>query len=124
MAETICPENILEEIPVDILLDKSLEKKKQGLRLSQACAAYVNDKYELSYSFANDETYELTTLRVVIDKDTVVPSITEIVPSAVFYENEMKELFGINIVMLSMDYEDRLYRIEQEAPMGPKKEEA
>lgn len=124
MAETICPENILEEIPVDILLDKSLEKKKQGLRLSQACAAYVNDKYELSYSFANDETYELTTLRVVIDKDTVVPSITEIVPSAVFYENEMKELFGIKIVMLSMDYEDRLYRIEQEAPMGPKKEEA
>ena len=124
MAETICPENILEEIPVDILLDKSLEKKKQGLRLSQACAAYVNDKYELSYSFANDETYELTTLRVVIDKDTVVPSITEIVPSAVFYENEMKELFGIKIVMLSMDYENRLYRIEQEAPMGPKKEEA
>ena len=83
----------------------------------------MNGKYELSYSFADDVTYQLTTLRVVIDVDAKVPSITEIVPQAIFYENEMKELFGVNIEMIALDYKNKLYRIEEEAPFGPKKEE-
>ena len=119
MAEVIHPEEIIEEIPVTELLTKAMEMKKSGFRLSQACAAYVNEKYELSYSFADDKTYQFTTLRVVIDTDTEVPSITEIIPPAVFYENEMKELFGVKIKMLSLDYENKLYRIEEEAPLGP-----
>ena len=115
----IKPENKIEEIPVEKLLGKVLEKKKQGLRLSQACAAFVDEKYELSYSFADDENYNYTTLRIVIDTDTEVPSITEILPQAVFYENEMKELFGVKIQMISLDYENRLYRITETAPLGP-----
>jgi ech hydrogenase subunit D len=123
MVEIKNPENILEEIELSDLLKRALELKKDGLRFSQACAAYVNDKYELSYSFSNYETYQLHNLRVVIDTDQEVPSITEIVPAAVFYENEMKEVFGVKIKMISLDYENKLYRIRQEAPLGPKKEE-
>jgi ech hydrogenase subunit D len=122
MAEVIAPANILEEIEVFDLLPTVMQKKKEGLRLSQACAAYVNEKYELSYSFADDTTYQLTTLRVVIDVNERVPSITEIIPQALFYENEMKELFGVNIEMISLDWNNKLYRIEEEAPFGPKKE--
>ena len=122
MAEVIHPEEQLLEIPVSDLLTKAMELKKDGFRLSQACAAYVNEKFELSYSFAEDTTYQFTTLRVVIDPDTEVPSITEIVPPAVFYENEMKELFGVKIQMISLDYNNKFYRIEEETPLGPKKE--
>lgn len=122
MAEVIHPQEIIEEIQISDLLAKVMEKKKAGLRLSQACAAYVNEKFELSYSFADDETYQYTTLRIVIDTDTGVPSVTEIIPQAVFYENEMKELFGVKIQMISLDYENRLYRIKQETPLGPKAE--
>ncbi|MCR5097434.1 MAG: NADH-quinone oxidoreductase subunit C [Lachnospiraceae bacterium] len=120
MAEVIHPEEQLLEIDVDQLLTKAMELKKAGFRLSQACAAYVNEKFELSYSFADDKTYQYTTLRVVIDTDTEVPSITDIVPPAVFYENEMKELFGVKIKMINLDYENRFYRIETETPFGPK----
>ena len=101
-----------------------MEMKKAGYRLSQACAAYIDDKFELSYSFADDDTYQYTTLRVVIDTDVEIPSITEIIPQALFYENEMKELFGVKIKMISLDYENKLYRIEEEAPLGPKKDGA
>ncbi|MBQ1547100.1 MAG: NADH-quinone oxidoreductase subunit C [Lachnospiraceae bacterium] len=121
MAEVIHPDEILDEIEVSDLLTKALSLKKDNFRLSQACAAYANEKIELSYSFANDDTYQFTTLRVVIDPETEVPSITEIIPPAVFYENEMKELFGVKIKMISTDLQNRLYRIEEETPMIPKK---
>ena len=121
MAEVIHPEEILEEIEASALLTKVMEKKKEGYRLSQICAAYIDEKYELSYSFADDETYQYVTYRLVIDTDVESPSITEIIPQALFYENEMKELFGVKIKMISLDYENRLYRIRQEAPLGPKK---
>ena len=121
MAEVIHPDEIIEEITVGELLTKAMGLKKAGYRLSQACAAYVDEKYELSYSFAEDSTYQYHTLRVVVDTDTEVPSITDIVPPAVFYENEMKELFGVKINMISLDYENRFYRIEKEAPLGPNK---
>ncbi len=123
MAEVICPENILEEIQPEILLDEVMKKKNQGLRLSQACAVYKDDKYELSYSFADDVTYQYTTLRIVMDTDVVVPSITTFYPYAFLYENEMKELFGVKIDMINVDYDNKLYRIDVETPYLKKKED-
>lgn len=123
MAEVICPENVLEEIEAEELLTKVMEKKNAGLRLSQACAACVNGKYELSYSFANDDTYEYITLRIVIDLDTEIPSITAFYPFAFLYENEMKELFGVKIHMINLDYQDKLYRISAETPFLKKEGE-
>ena len=123
MAEVIHPEEIIEEISVDVILDKSMEMKKKGMRLSQACAAYIDGKFELSYSFADDETYRYHTLRSVIDPETPVSSITEIIPQAVFYENEMKELFGVNIQLISIDWNSKLYRIKETTPLGPQKKE-
>ncbi len=119
MSEVIHPDEILEQIEVGDLLPKVMRLKKDGMRLSQACAAYINEKFELSYSFADDTTYQYTTLRLVIDPDVEVPSITEVVPPAVFYENEMKELFGVKIKMISLDYNNKLYRIKVQNPLGP-----
>ena len=116
MAEVICPENELIEIEPERLWDEVMKMKNQHQRLSQACAAYVDGKYELSYSFANDETYEYKTLRIVMDREQEVSSITEFYPYAFLYENEMKELFGVKINMIRMDYHDKLYRIDAKTP--------
>ncbi|MBQ7677956.1 MAG: NADH-quinone oxidoreductase subunit C [Lachnospiraceae bacterium] len=120
MAQVIHPEEIMETIEIGSLLPCVMALKRQHYRLSQACAAYVDERYELSYSFANDETYQFLTLRLVIDIDTEVPSITEIIPAAIFYENEMKEIFGVKIQMISLDYNNKLYRINEVTPLGPK----
>lgn len=116
MAEVICPENVLKEIPVENLLEETMKMKYQNYRLSQACAVYVGGHYELSYSFAAYEAYEFVTLRLVIEKDVEVPSVTEIYPYAFLYENEMKELFGVKIQMINLDYNNKLYRIKTETP--------
>ena len=113
------PENVLVEITPDQLLGEVMIRKNQGLRLSQICCAYSNEKIELSYSFANDETNEYTNLRLVIDKETEVCSITEFYPYAFLYENEMKELFGVNIQMINLDYNQKLYRLKDETPFIP-----
>ena len=123
MAEVIHPAEIIETIEVGELLPRVMKMKKDGYRLSQACAAYIDEKFELSYSFADDTTYQFTTLRLVVDTDTEIPSITEVMPPAVFYENEMKEIFGVKIKMLSVDYDDRLYRMKIKTPLGPNTEE-
>ena len=115
-----CPDNELIEITKGELLPKCMEMKKSGLRFSQGCAAFWDGKYELSYSFADDETYEYKTLRLMAELDEEIPSITQIIPTAVFYENEMAEMYGVKIRMISTDYRNKLYRIEEEAPLLPK----
>ena len=107
------------EISRESLLENVLKMKKQGLRLSQICASYLDGKTKLSYSFADDETYDYYTLRIVMDPDEHVPSITEVFPAALFYENEIKELFGVRVDMISLDYENKLYRIAAEEPFLP-----
>ena len=118
------PENELEVIEISDLLQKALEMKKKGFRFSQANAALIDDRFELSYSFSDYETYGLHTLRIVTDTEEEIPSITQIIPAAVFYENEMKELYGVKIKMIDLDYNDKLYRIRQTAPLGKQEGEA
>ena len=110
------PEKVLKEITPDQLLGEVMALKNQSLRLSQICCAYSEEKLHLSYSFANDDTNEYINLRLVIDKETEVCSITEFYPYAFLYENEMKELFGVNIQMINLDYSNKLYRINAETP--------
>ena len=116
MAEIKNPAHVILEITPDELLANVMTLKNNKLRLSQICCAYSNEKIELSYSFADDDTNEYIILRIVIDKDTEVCSITEFYPYAFLYENEMKELFGVNIQMINLDYSNKLYRINAETP--------
>ena len=118
------PDNELEVITVSDLLKRVLELKKSGFRFSQANAALIDGKLEPSYSFSDYENYALHTLRIVADTGEEIPSITQIIPAAVFYENEMKELFGARIMLIDTDLNDRLYRIRQKTPFGKKETEA
>ena len=106
----------LETIAIGELLPKIIEKKSGGWRLVQMCCVYLkeSDTYELSYTFAHD--YETVTFRMVIRSDVEVPSITQIYRAAFLYENEMNELFGVKIKMISQDYKGKLYRIDEETP--------
>ena len=110
------------ELPI-----RAMEMKEKGLRLSQACAAWLRkeEKLELSYSFVDDETYDMFNVRISLDndkRDTEIASISDIFPYAAFYENEMRELFGANIKVINLDLHNKLYRIEEETPFVPKKE--
>lgn len=111
--------NTIREIALSDLLENTMVMKSQGRRLSQACAAFRSGKYELSYSFAEDDGYNYETLRVIVGLDEEVPSLSEFYPYADFYENEMRELFGVKIEMMKHDYKDKFYRISAVTPFLP-----
>ena len=92
-----------------------MEKKNNQYSLMQAHAVSIENGYELSYIFGKD--YEWVTLRLVVDENEEVPTITNIYEPAFLYENEMAELFGVKIRMISVDYHDKLYRIDDTTPM-------
>jgi membrane-associated HD superfamily phosphohydrolase len=62
--------------------------------------------------------YQLTTLRLSLLKGQKLPSISDIIFAAVIVENEMKDLFGIQIKGLALDYEGRLV-LSENAPASP-----
>lgn len=111
----------IKEIPLSLLTTTVMKERDEGHRLAQACASYVNDKYELIYTFAEGEDYRLVHYKITIDTDEVVPSISSIFSCAFTYENEMKELFGVKIEGIVPDYNNKFYRLNVETPFLKKK---
>lgn len=96
------------------LLPVIMEKKNDMWRLVQICCTFVDGNYEVTYSFATG--YEISNYRLVVAKDEPVPSISRVYKSAILYENEMRELFGLDVEYIKVDYHDKLYRINEETP--------
>ncbi|MEE3419846.1 MAG: NADH-quinone oxidoreductase subunit C [Lachnospiraceae bacterium] len=124
MAEVVKAANDIVPVDKEDLMETANIMKHKGRRVSQICASLIDGKYEILYSFADDENYDYTSYKVTIDPEVHVPSITAIFPNANFYENEMAELYGVKVDYIDGDYHNKLYRIKEVAPFGPKKEEA
>lgn len=102
------------------MLPVIMEKKNDYWRLAQICCLYKEGKYEVSYSFAKE--YDLVNYRLVVDKDETVPSISRVYKAAILYENEMRELFGLKVEYIKVDYHNKLYRIDEETPFLAKED--
>jgi ech hydrogenase subunit D len=107
----------IKEIAVKDLLAEVLGLKNDGYRLV-AISCTSRGGLELSYSL--DKDYELINLRLIIDTEAEVPSISVIYPYAFLYENEIKELFGANITNISLDFNNTLYKIPVKTPFHTK----
>ena len=90
--------------PIDVrsLIGEVENLKNAGYRLSAISCVKVGDLYEINYSF--DKDYELENLRITVSADTEVPSITGMYWGAFVYENEMHDLFGIQVRGMNIDF--------------------
>ena len=104
------------------LLSVIMEKKNALWRLCQICCSYpaLEKHFEITYSFANG--YELANYRLIAERNEGVPSISRVYKSAINYENEMHELWGLNVENIKVDLHDKLYRIDVETPFLEKEE--
>ena len=93
------------------ILNKAREMKSSGYRLGQILA--LKD-LTLIYCFIKEN--ELITLRYSADDSNPVESISSIYPYAFMYENEIKELFGINIVNINLDFDGNFYETSIKMP--------
>lgn len=110
-------EQEMEIVVVADLLKRAAELKNSGWRLVQACATTLAETFEVTYSF--DLDYKLLNLRVMVPKaGAQLPSLTPSFPAAFTYENEFKDLFGIQVEGLAPDFEGQFYRKTQVAPFA------
>jgi ech hydrogenase subunit D len=92
--------------------------KSQGFRLAQICCTKLPETLELFYSF--DKDFELRNLRVTLpDASTAIPSISSVYWNAFLYENEIHDLFGIQIQGIAVDYQGKFYRTQVKAAFNP-----
>ena len=104
----------IREISYHELVQNSLQIKAKNYRLVQICTTRTPEGFELSYSFAKE--YEMLTLRFHILEDDEISSISTVFPPAFLYENEMKDLFGIKIKYIAIDYKGHFYDIKGKTP--------
>jgi ech hydrogenase subunit D len=90
------------------LVGKTAEYFSNGFRLVQICAVKLADHIELNYSF--DKEYRFVNLRLLIQPGDEVPSISLICWSSFIYENEIHDLYGIDIKNINIDYKGKFYR--------------
>ncbi len=113
-------ENTMKTIESGELIKVMLLKQREGFRLIQVHAVSVKGGYELTYTLGKD--YVIENYRVNLNENDEIPTITDLYPSAMLYENEMAVLFGVKIISTNPDYDNKFYRIKATTPFKVKED--
>ncbi len=106
-----------EPVTSATLLGRVRELRRLGCRLMQICATHLPEELELTYSFDLDG--KLTNLRLNVPaSDARVPSISSIYWCAFLYENEMHDLFKLQVEGIVVDFKGNLYKTAVPFPFG------
>ncbi|MGO8695628.1 MAG: NADH-quinone oxidoreductase subunit C [Rectinemataceae bacterium] len=97
----------LDEIEVCDLVPTVDALRIAGWRLVQVLAVSAVDHTELNYSFGLGMQYRILRLRVA--SGMKVPSITGVFVAAYLYENEIRDLFGVEIERIAVDWLGKVY---------------
>jgi ech hydrogenase subunit D len=94
----------------DTLVPKVQEMKANGYRLVQMCASRLPEGLEVNYTF--DKDYAFVNLRILIAAESPsLPSVSGVYWSALLYENEMHDLYGIKFPGLVLDFQGNFYKV-------------
>jgi ech hydrogenase subunit D len=107
---------VIEGIAVESLLGRAAALKKEGWRLVQVLGVSTKEAIELSYAFGLDDA--MAVLRFLALPGTQVPSITSVYAGAYLYENELRDLFGVDIRGISVDWLGKVYDIKGTNPFS------
>jgi ech hydrogenase subunit D len=103
-------------ISKDLLLGQCADLYAKEYRLVQICAVNSGNGVEMSYSFGLE--YNMITLRCNVAEGDTVPSVTPVWRGAFCYENEIKDLFGVKIENISVDFLGNFYKVAKKHPFA------
>jgi len=83
---------------------------------ADAQASAGEDMFELTWAFARDAEFE--TIRERIATGDEIPSISGSFGAAFLYENELRELFGINVTGINVDLRGAMYKTNTRVPFS------
>ncbi|HEX9063090.1 MAG TPA: NADH-quinone oxidoreductase subunit C [Clostridia bacterium] len=93
----------LVEITKDELLTEVQNMWYNGYRfVTSSCVSLAEGATDVIYHF--DKAWSMKNFKLKVSKGEEIPSISNIYFCAILVENEMKELFGLNIKGIAIDY--------------------
>ncbi|HNX81609.1 MAG TPA: NADH-quinone oxidoreductase subunit C [Candidatus Omnitrophota bacterium] len=109
------------QITPEQLAARVQEMANSGYRLVQICCTKLPETIEINYSFDKDFVFE--NLRIELSNlEKSIPSISSVYWNAFLYENEMHDLYGVNIKGIVIDYKGSLYKTSIKTPFNPQQE--
>jgi ech hydrogenase subunit D len=90
--------------------------RNKGYRLVQIGCTKAGDLYEINYSF--DKDYHFENIRITVLQDAEIPSISGMYWNSFIYENEMHDLFGIQVRGMNIDFKGTLIRTAVKFPFS------
>lgn len=106
----------LSTIILDNLIGAVAARRAAGYRFVTITCSDLGEAFDLLYHF--DKELKLETLRVRLPKGVELPSISAEYFAALLVENEIKDLFGIVVTGMLLDYQGR-FLLPEEAPRKP-----
>ncbi len=101
----------IEISPSDLVV-KVRDMFVEQYRLVQIGATKLPDRIEINYSF--DKNYQFINFRLILMDDKVeIPSVSGVYWNALFYENEIHDLFGLNIKGIVLDFKGTFYETKE-----------
>jgi ech hydrogenase subunit D len=107
---------IITSIEIDKLIGSVERFRNDGYRLVQINCTKIGDIFEINYSF--DRDYHLETIRITVKADTEIPSISGMYWNSFIYENEMHDLFGIQVRGMNIDFKGTLFQTAVKFPFS------
>ncbi len=105
------------EIGPEELLESVRRRSEEGFRLVQIGCTREEMSFQIDYTF--DKDYRFLNFRVTLPAEEArLSSITEIYGCAFTYENEIHDLFGIDVRGNKLDYQGNFYRVPLAAPFN------
>ena len=104
---TVPETQVVQELGLPELIPAVDALRASGWRLVQILAISSADHTELNYSFGLDMQFK--TLRLKVGPGLEVPSITGSFLAAYLYENEIRDLFGVKIERIAVDWLGKVY---------------
>lgn len=99
------------------LLPTARRMREQGFRLVQINATRLPETLELTYSF--DLNCQFENFRIQLPPEgAAVPSISSVYWCAFLYENEMHDLYNLNVEGMAVDFHGNLYRTSVKYAFG------
>jgi ech hydrogenase subunit D len=111
------PDQTIDTITVEALVERVRALRDRNYRIVQVGATRLPEDFELTYSFDLDG--KLLSLRLLVPASAArVPSISAIYGCAALYENELHDLFNLEVQGMTLDFKGNFYKTAVKFPFS------
>ena len=108
----------LKKVDKNTIVNEGKKLLDAGGKFVSAVCNDLDPELEVTYFFSSNRGTNMTGLRYTVAKGEEVPSLSGVTLSTVLIENEMKELFGLKVKGIAIDYGGNML-LAHDSPVTP-----